>query len=117
MHALAKKNEERQGELEYSWAQREASLAEREEELARLRQQVAEFPQRLMAGKEAALAEATRQVTARYEQQLLVLQKDAEAERRVAALQVTGLEETLKRQTEQMTVLERAVEEAKRQVQ
>lgn len=36
MHALAKKNEERQGELEYSWAQRQASLAEREEELARL---------------------------------------------------------------------------------
>jgi colicin import membrane protein len=117
MHALVKKNEERQGELERSWAQREASLAEREEELARLRQQVAEFPERLAAEKEAALAEATRQVTARYEQQLLILQKDAEAERKVAALQVTGLEGTLKRQTEQMAVLERAVEEAKRQVQ
>jgi|tagenome__1003787_1003787.scaffolds.fasta_scaffold20620063_1 colicin import membrane protein len=117
IHLLAKKNEERQGELERTWAQREASIAEREEELARLRQQVEEFPQRLAAEKEAALTEATRQVTARYEQQILVLQKDAEAERKVAALQVTALQETLKRQTEQMAVLERATEEAKRQVQ
>ncbi len=117
MHIQAKKNEERQGELERSWAQREASLAEGEEELSRLRQQVAEFPQRLAGEKEAALGEATRQVTARYEQQILVLQKDAESERKVAALQVAGLQETLKRQTEQMASLERAVEEAKRQVQ
>jgi hypothetical protein len=117
IHLLAKKNEERQGELERTWAQREASIAEREEELARLRQQVEEFPQRLAAEKEAALTEATRQVTARYEQQILVLQKDAEAERKVAALQVTALQETLKRQTEQMAVLEKATEEAKRQVQ
>jgi colicin import membrane protein len=117
IHLLAKKNEERQGELERTWAQREASIVEREEELARLRQQVEEFPQRLAAEKEAALTEATRQVTARYEQQILVLQKDAEAERKVAALQVTALQETLKRQTEQMAVLERATEEAKRQVQ
>jgi len=33
---------------------------------------VAEFPERLAAEKEAALAEATRQVTARYGQQLLI---------------------------------------------
>ena len=117
VHALAKKNQERQAELERTWAQREAALAEREEELAQLRQQVAEFPQRLAAAKDAALAEATREVTARYEQQLLVLQKDAEAERKMAALQVAGFQETLKRQTEQVAILEKAVDEAKRQVQ
>jgi len=116
-HALAQKNGERQRELERTWTQREAALAEKEEELTRLRQQVEELPQRIAAEKAAALAEATRQVTAHYEQQILVLQKDAEAERKVATLQVTGLQETLKRQTEQMATLERAVEEAKRQVQ
>ncbi len=63
------------------------------------------------------MTEATRQVTARYEQQILVLQKDAEAERKLAALQVTGLQDALKRQTEQMAGLEKAMEEAKRQVQ
>jgi colicin import membrane protein len=117
MHLLEKKNEERQAELERTWAQREAALQEREDELAQLRQQVEELPQRIAAEKEAALAEATRQATARYEQQILILQKDAEAERKVAALQVAGLQETLKRQTEQITALEKAVEEAKRQVQ
>ncbi len=113
----SKKNEERQEEMERTWAQREATLAEKEDDLSRLRQQVEEFPQRLTAEKEAALSEATRQVTARYEQQILILQKDAEAERKVAALQVGALQETLKRQTDQMITLEKAVEEAKRQVQ
>ncbi|HMF74142.1 MAG TPA: hypothetical protein VK604_00625 [Bryobacteraceae bacterium] len=116
-HLLAQKNEERQRDLERTWTQREAALAEREEELTRLRQQVEELPRRIAAEKEAALTEATRQVTADYEQQILVLRKDAETERKVAALQVSGLQETLKRQTEQMTALEKAVEEAKRQVQ
>ncbi len=116
-HLLAQKNEERQRELERAWNQREVALKEREEELAQLRQQVTELPQRIAAEKEAALAEATRQATAHYEQQILVLKKDAEAERKMAALQVTGLEEMLKRQTGQMEALEKAVEEAKRQVQ
>ncbi|HEY1950679.1 MAG TPA: hypothetical protein VGG97_26935 [Bryobacteraceae bacterium] len=116
-HLLAQKNEERQRELERTWTQREAALAEREEELSGLRQQVADLPRRITAEKEAALAEATRQVTAHYEQQILVLQKDAEMERKVATLQVSGLQETLKRQTDQMAALEKAVEEAKRQVQ
>jgi colicin import membrane protein len=117
VHTVAKKNEERQAELERTWAQREAALNEREEELAHLRQEVANFPQRLSAEKQAALAEATREVTSRYEQQILVLQKDAEAERKMAGLQVTGLQDTLKRQAEQIGMLEKALEEAKRQVQ
>jgi colicin import membrane protein len=116
-HALAQKNAGRQRELERTWTQRETALAEREQELIRLRQQVEELPGRIAAEKEAALADATRQVTAHYEQQILVLQKDAETERKMAALQVSSLQETLKRQTEHMAALERAVDEAKRQVQ
>jgi colicin import membrane protein len=45
------------------------------------------------------------------------LQKDAEAERKVAELQVKTLQETLSRQTDHVTALEKALEEAKRQVQ
>ncbi len=56
-----------------------------------------EIPRRIAAEKQTALAEATQQVTERYEQQILVLQKDAEAERKVATLQVAALQETLKR--------------------
>lgn len=112
-----KQNEERQEELERDWAQREAALKEREEELVRLRREVEEIPKRLAAEKESALAEATHQAAANYEQQILVLQKDAQAERKVAELQVKTLEETLKRQAEHILSLEKALEEAKRQVQ
>ncbi len=114
---MEKKNEERQEELERSWAQREAALKEREDELARLRQEVAQFPQRLAAEKDTALSEANRQAALHYDQKILVLQKDSEAERKVAELQVKTLQETLTRQTEQINSLEKALEEAKRQVQ
>ena len=111
------KNEERQQELERTWAQREAAWKEREGELAELRQKVEDFPKRLAAEKEAVLAEATRQAAASYEQRILILQKDADAERKVAALHITTLQDALKRQSEQILALEKAVEEAKRQVQ
>jgi chromosome segregation ATPase len=114
---LEKQNEERQQELDRNWAQREASLKEREDELARLRQEVEHLPQRIAAEKAAALAEATQQAASNYEQRILILQKDGEAERKVAELQVKTLQETLNRQAEQITSLEKALEEAKRQVQ
>jgi colicin import membrane protein len=114
---LEKKNQERQQELERSWAQREGSLKEREDEVADLRRQVDDLPHRLAAEKRAALAEATRQAAAEYEQRILILQKDGEGERKVAALQVEALQATVKRQAEQIFALEKAVEEAKRQVQ
>jgi len=117
VRALEKKNLEHQEELERTWAQREASLKEKEDELARLRQETAQFPQRLTAEKDAALAEAKRQAASDYEQRILILQKDGEAERKVAELQVRTLQESLNRHAEQIAVLEKALEEAKRQVQ
>ena len=92
-------------------------MKEKEDELARLRQEVEHLPQRIAAEKAAALAEATQQAASNYEQRILILQKDAEAERKVAELQVKTLQETLNRQAEQITSLEKALEEAKRQVQ
>lgn len=117
MRQLEKKNEEQQQELEHNWAKREVALKEREEELVKLRQQVEDLPKRIAAEKEAALAEASRQAAANYEQRILILQKDAEAEQKVAGLQVSTLQETLKRQTEHVAALEKALDEAKRQVQ
>ncbi len=117
LRLLEKKNSDRQQELERSWAAREAELKEREDELARLRREVEELPKRIAAEKEAALAEASRQAAANYDQRILILQKDAEAERKVAELQVKTLQDALSRQTEQVSALEKALEEAKRQVQ
>jgi hypothetical protein len=54
---------------------------------------------------------------ARFEQQILVLKKDAETDRRVAELQIRGLEATSARQAEMIAALQKQVDEAKQQVQ
>jgi len=117
MRLLEKKNQERQEALEKSWQQREATLKEREAELAQLRKEVDELPARLQKEAQAAALQARRETEAKLEQQLLVLKKDAEAEKRLAELQVKTLEETLTRQTAQMAALEKQLVEAKQQVQ
>jgi hypothetical protein len=111
-----KKNKERQEALEKGWQQREAALKEREEELARLRKEAEEFPARLQ--KEAKAAEQSRRETeAKFEQQLLVLKKDADTEKRLAELQVKTLEEAVARQQAQIAAIEKQLAEAKQQVQ
>jgi hypothetical protein len=111
-----KKNKERQEALEKGWQQREAALKEREDELARLRKEAEEFPARLQ--KEAKAAEQSRRETeAKFEQQLLVLKKDADTEKRLAELQVKTLEEAVARQQAQIAAIEKQLAEAKQQVQ
>ncbi len=117
MRLLEKKNQEKQEALEKAWKQREAALREREDELAGLRKQVEEFPQRLQKEVERATAEAARQAEARFQQQILVQQKDAEAEGRVAQLRVKALEEIVANQAAQLATLQKQIDEAKKQVQ
>jgi colicin import membrane protein len=112
-----KKNLEGQESLEKSWTQSEAALKEREEDLARLRKQVETFPARLKQEAEAAAKEAVSAAEVRYKQDTIILQKDAEAEKRMAALQIRTLEETVAHQAAQMTALQAQVDDAKRQVQ
>jgi len=112
-----RKSQERQETLEKSWQQREAALKEREEELVRLRKEAEEFPARLKKEAQAAAAEAARTAEARFEQQILILKKDGEAERRVFDLHVKTLEETVSRQGTQIATLEKQLGEAKQQVQ
>jgi DNA repair exonuclease SbcCD ATPase subunit len=115
--AQEKKNQEKQEALEKGWKQREAALREREDELARLREEVGQFPGRLEKEVQRAAAEANRQAEARFEQQILVLRKDAETEKRLADLRVKTLEEALAQQAAQVTALQKQLEEAKQQVQ
>ncbi len=114
---LERKNQEKQEALEKQWQQREASLHEREDELARLRQESSEFPDRLQKEVERATAEAIRQTEGRVQQQILVLQKDAEADRRVAELRIKTLEEMSAQQAAQVASLQKQLDEAKVQVQ
>ncbi len=112
-----KGNKEKQEALEKSWREREATVKAAEEELQRLRKEAEEFPARLRQEAERAAAEATRTTEQRLGQQAVLLTKENEAEKRLAELRVKTLEETLARQSTQMTVLEKQLEEAKRQVQ
>jgi len=112
-----KKNQERQEMLEKGWKQREAALKEQEEEMAGLRKEVTEFAARLEKETQAAAAQARRETEARFEQQVLVLKKDAETEKRLADLRGKSLEETIARQAAQLGALEKQVAEAKQQVQ
>jgi hypothetical protein len=112
-----KKNKERQEALEKGWQQREAALKEREDELARLRKEAEEFPARLQKEAKGAADQSRRETEAKFEQQMLVLKKDAETEKRLAELQVKTLEDAVARQQAQIAAIEKQLAEAKQQVQ
>jgi hypothetical protein len=112
-----KQNREKQEALAKSWEARESALKAQEEEFGRLKTEVDAYPQRLKQEVDRAVAEARRQAAQALEQQLLLVSKDAAADKRVAELQIKTHEETIARQAEQIAALQKQVEEAKHQVQ
>ncbi len=114
---LEKRNKEKQEELERGWKQREDTLKAHEDELNQLRQESAGAATRIKAEVERATKEATRAAELRFEQQIVLMKKDAEAEKRVSELLVKNLEEVIARQSAQMASLEKQLAEAKQQVQ
>jgi colicin import membrane protein len=88
---LEKKDKEKQENLEKSWQQREAVLKDREAEWAQLRKEVDDFPARLKKEIDAAVAAALKSAEQRFEQQMMLLKKDSDAEKRVAELQIHSL--------------------------
>jgi colicin import membrane protein len=112
-----KQNREKQETLDKSWKQREAALKEQEQELIRLRTEAADFPARLEKEAEQAATEAARAAGLKFEQQIVLMKKDAEAEKRLAELRIQALEENLARQSAHTAALEKQLAEAKQQVQ
>lgn len=112
-----KQNREKQEALEASWRQREAALKMQEDEVAGLRKTVGEFPDKLAKQLDTTVAEAVRQTEQRLSQELVLLRRDTDAERRLAEFKVAGLEEIIAQQQKQIAALQAQVEEAKRQVQ
>ncbi len=117
VRAREKKNLEQQEALEKGWQNREAHLKEREEELARLKKEVEDFPARLQKDVEAAALQARKDAEARLEQQLVLIKKDAEGEKRLSELRVKTLEDALARNAAHIAALEKQLAEAKQQVQ
>lgn len=112
-----RQNREKQEALEKGWQEREATLKAREEELVQLRKESDLFPKRLAQEVDRAVAEARRQADQQLEQRLLVVSKDAEADRRVAELRIKTFEEILARQTDQVAALQKQLDDAAQQVQ
>jgi hypothetical protein len=103
--------------LEKSWQQRETSVSEKEEDWARLKKEVDEFPGRLKREIDKAAADAAKSTEDKLEREMVLIKKDGEAEKRVAGLQIQSLENTLARQSAEIEMLHKQLEEAKRQVQ
>jgi hypothetical protein len=114
---LERRNKERQEKLEKDWAAREAALKEREQDYARLLRESAEFNDRLRQATEQAGREAAQATEARLSQQLVMLERDREADKRLAELQIRTLEATIGRQNDQLAALQKQLDEAKVQVQ
>lgn len=112
-----KKNKERQETLEKNWQQRETALKDQEQELLRLRKEAQEFPETVKTESDKAAVLAAKTAEQKFEQEILLLKKEAETEKRLASLQVKTLEDTISRQAAQIEALQKQVEEAKQQVQ
>jgi hypothetical protein len=114
---LERNNKEKQQTLEKDWAQRTAALKEAEQEVDALRKQAGEFPNRLRAEVDQAVAQAIRSAQQAHQQDLVLLKKDAETDKRLAEGQIKALEEAVARQTAQLAALQKQVDDAKQQVQ
>jgi colicin import membrane protein len=112
-----KKNKERQEALEKSWQQRETALKEQEQELLRLRKEAQEFPETVKTDSKKAAVLASRGAEQKFAQEILLLKKEADTEKRLSILTVKTMEETIVRQTAQIAALQKQVDEAKQQVQ
>jgi colicin import membrane protein len=117
MRTLDKANREKQEKLEKEWLQRDASLKQREAAIGELETTVAGFDVRLAQAVDATDARVRRETAQQFEQQILVLTKDAAAEKRFAELQVKSLEQSLKQASAQTAALEKQLSDAKQQVQ
>jgi len=113
----SRKNKEKQESLEKSWALREMVLKEREEEFTRFKKENAEFPEKLKTEVEKQVGDALKATQATHHQEVLLLKKEFESEKKVAELKIKSLEETLNRQYAQIESLSSRLDEAKQQVQ
>lgn len=115
--ALQKKLAEQRTTLEKELTERRSALAEKESEFEDLKKTVGLFPQKLSEavaqGEQAARAEAKRQ----GEIESRLLQKETEADKKLSALRIKSLEETVSRQAAQIDQLAKQLSAAQTQVQ
>ena len=108
--------EERQAQ-DQELSAREAIVEAQETELEQLKEKVAAFPGQSAAAIQQAQKEVQQAVEARAKQEALLAAKEAEGDRRMSAMKIAGLEETVTKQNAQIEALTQKLEEANAQVQ
>jgi hypothetical protein len=115
--ALQKKLTEQRAALEREVTERRNTLAEKELEFEDLKKTVGLFPQKLSEAvahaEQAARAEAKKQA----EIESRILQKETEADKKLAALRIKSMEETVSHQAAQIDTLSKQLSTAQSQVQ
>lgn len=112
-----KQNKEKQDALEKNWQQRESIIKSQEEELISLRKIVDEFPIKLQKDIDKAVADAIQRTELKRSQEIELLKRDSESDKRISELKIKTLEESLQRGIEQIAAMQAQVNDAKKQVQ
>jgi len=112
-----KQNKEKQEVLEKNWQQRETAIKSQEEELISLRKIVEESPLKLQKEIDKAVTEAIHRTELKRSQEIELLKRDSESDKRIAELKIKTLEESLLRGLEQLASMQNQVNDAKKQVQ
>ncbi len=111
-----KQNKDKQELLEKQWAEREGELKKREQELAELRQFKDMAQEMTKKAVNAEVAVATNSVKKEYEHKHVLLQKDAETDRRLAEAQIQALQQTITKQQAQIDDLRTQLADAHHRV-
>ena len=82
-----------------------------------MRKEAQEFPETIKTESDKAAVLAAKAAEQKFEQEILLLKKEAETEKRLATMQINTLEEAMARQAAQIAALQKQVDEAKLQVQ
>jgi colicin import membrane protein len=112
-----KENRERQETLEKNWNDREAAIKVKEEEFAALKKEVEQFPNRLSSECAKVAKETSKEVEAKFSQEIANLKRDLIVEKQMSELKIKQLQESLATQQNQMSIWQTQLEEAKRQAQ
>ncbi|MFS8564227.1 MAG: hypothetical protein LVR00_07980 [Rhabdochlamydiaceae bacterium] len=112
-----KQNRDAQETLEKTWKARETELELKEEEFISLKKEVEQFPSRLATDCAKVAKEVTKEIEAKYSQEVAQLKRDLSVEKQIGELKIHQLEELLANQQTQITILQAQLEEAKKQVQ
>lgn len=121
-HEFKKQEQERQFnealfKKEQAVSEREKIMKEREEEFNQLGQAVQLFPEKLSQAVEEAISKTKKELDQQAKISAELTQKDIQREREIGKLTVHDLEETVKRQANQIAALERQLAQANQRAQ